>query len=369
MGLWSGFKGLWQDSGVLSTEFYTVSTSRSSDTQIGKSDIVTSVAQWLAKAVIQTAPQMTKGEANNLLRMIERPSTKYNGKNMRAAVTIDLAIRGDSFVRILVNSRNKPVGLMWLPSVDDHEIRNKFAGYKYIGADNSTVIVPEEHMMVFKQGLNPDNTRRGISPLRNLLAEVLTDQEAAAFTHVTLKNMPAAGMIIGPKEGTFSAKDKASYKKLEEGFQQHFTGNNRGKASLVTHAFEIGYIQPDMNKIDLAKLREIPEERICAAQGVQPAVVSLGAGLQTTKVGATMIEMTRQSWRYGALPLIGIIEDTINEQLIEKYAPGAVFELSVAGIDDLRMPIVDIIKLFETGIISKEKAMSMAGVEDNVPIR
>ena len=220
-------------------------------------------------------------------------------------------------------------------------------------------------MIVFKRGLDSDNFRRGVSPLKNLLGEILTDSEAADFTHALVKNLPVPGLLIGPKEGMFAAKSSDQHKKLEESFQEHFTGNQRGKASLVTHAFEIGYVQPDMTKIDLARLRELPEERVCAALGIQPAVLGLGAGLQTTKVGATMVEMTRQSWRYGIIPLISIIQDVYNKYLIARFDPGNYLEFSVSGIDDLRMPIADIISLFQAGLISKTTATSLAGVPDD----
>ena len=201
--------------------------------------------------------------------------------------------------------------------------------------------------------------------LKICLGEISTDSEAADFTYALVKNLPVPGLLIGPKKGYLLRKGAEHYKKLEDSFQEHFTGNQRGKASLVTHAFEIGYVQPDMTKIDLARLRELPEERVCAALGIQPAVLGLGAGLQTTKVGATMVEMTRQSWRYGIIPLISIIQDVYNKYLVARFDPSNELEFSVSGIDDLRMPIPDIISLFQAGLISKATATSLAGVPDD----
>ena len=340
-------------------QFIPLSEVSTSEAEIAKSDIVTTSINWLAKGVVQATPETTR--PSKILQLVRKPHTNYNGKNWLTAVTTDLCVRGDSYTRILLEA-GQPVGLMWLPKVEEVAEGERFVGYKYTNSNYNDVAVPPEEMIVFKLGVSPDNSRRGVSPLKNLLNEVMTDTEAALFTYTMLENMPTAGMVIGPKEGSFASKTDEQYAKLEESFQKHFGGKKRGRASLVTHAFEIGYVQPDMNKIDLAKLRELPEERVCGALGIQPAVLGFGAGLQTTKVGATMMEMTRQSWRYGVLPLIGVLQDTIQERLVDVYDPGNTFELSVSGIDDLRMPIAEIISLFQANLISANTAQQLAGI-------
>ena len=343
--------------------FFTLSSNTQEDIQLNKADIVTSVTSWLAKGVARVELQTAlEGSERDPLRILERPSTYYNGKNLLAAIAVDLCVVGTSHVRMLTRG-GRLIGLMWIPHVQDISNNGKLEAYKYYTASGGEVIVPPRDMVVFRNGIDPGCIWRGRSPLRNTLNEVLTDEEAASFTYDTLKNMPVAGMLVGPKEGSFSSKTKADHEALEGKFQKHFSGDKRGRASLVTHAFEIGYMQPDMNKIDLAKLREIPEERICAALGVQPAVVSLGAGLQTTKVGATMIEMTRQSWRDGTMPLITIIQDAYNEQLVNRFDPGNYLKLSTSKIDDLRMSVDEITKLVSAQIITPEKAAELVGVE------
>ena len=360
MEMWSKVKGFFDSPG---TQFTSIDGVASQNTQLDESDLITSAIAWLAKGITQSVPTL-KFANPSLLHVIEQPSTQYSGEDLVTAVTADLCIRGTSYVRI-IRSRGKLLGLMWLPKVDEATREGKFFGYTYYNSNFLPRHVMAKDMIVFKRGLDSDNLRRGVSPLKNLLDEVLTDGEAASFTHALVKNLPVPGLLMGPKEGTFAAKSSDQFKKLETSFQEHFTGNQRGKASLVTHAFDISYVQPDMSKIDLARLRELPEERVCAALGIQPAVLGLGAGLQTTKVGATMIEMTRQSWRYGVIPLIKTIQNTYNKYLVDRFDTGNKLELSVSGIDDLRMPIPDIISLFQAGLISKLTAANLAGVPND----
>ena len=361
MSVWERARQVF-DTGSGSTQFFTLTTSSSTgEAQLSSSDVVSSAITWIGKGVIQTEIRMDKDSLVDVPRIINRPSSYYNGKSMLMAVTASLCINGTAFIRLL-KTNNRIIGMLWLPVVMDVVEDGELKAYKYYTVKGGEVFIEPEDMLVFRHGVHPDCPWRGLSPLRNLLNEASTDSEAGSFTYDTLKNMPLAGMLVGPKEGYFQAKSKDDHNKLEKSFQEHFGGANRGKASLVTHAFEIGYVQPDMAKIDLARLRDVPEERICAALGVQPAVVSFGAGLQTTKVGATMVEMTRQSWKWGTLPIISIIEDTFNEQLVEKYDPGNKLNLSVAKIDDLRMPIKDILELLSAKVIDVPKAAELAGV-------
>jgi hypothetical protein len=55
-----------------------------------------------------------------------------------------------------------------------------------------------------------------------------------------------------------------------------------------TTAMQLGFAPRDL---DLSALRNVAEERVCAALGVPAAVVGFGTGLEQTKLGATMREL------------------------------------------------------------------------------
>ena len=103
--------------------------------------------------------------------------------------------------------------------------------------------------------------------------------------------MGIIGTIIAPKEsGTVS---KENLKEAKNYVQKAFTGDNRAKFMVLGSPTDVTVMQYNMQGFDVSPIRDISEERVCAALGIPAAVVGFGTGLQQTKVGATMREMRR----------------------------------------------------------------------------
>jgi hypothetical protein len=75
-----------------------------------------------------------------------------------------------------------------------------------------------------------------------------------------------------------------------------------------------------MQGFDVSPLRDVSEERVCAALGIPAAVVGFGTGLQQTKVGATMKEMRQLAWTGGLIPMQKIVGDEIDRSLLRSIA-------------------------------------------------
>ena len=78
-----------------------------------------------------------------MLKVIEQPSTNYNGKDLITAVIADLCIRGTSYVRIIHRGETL-LGLMWLPKVEEAQQKGKFSGYTYYNSSYRPVHVAEK---------------------------------------------------------------------------------------------------------------------------------------------------------------------------------------------------------------------------------
>src|SRR3546814_2618913 len=68
--------------------------------------------------------------------------------------------------------------------------------------------------------------------------------------------------------------------------------------------------------MDTGGARDVAEERVCALLGIPAAVVGFGAGLQQTKVGATMQQMSKQAWENGVLPFCRLAADELKRSLL-----------------------------------------------------
>ena len=173
-----------------------------------------------------------------------------------------------------------------------------------------------------------DNFRKGLSPLRGLLREVWTDNEAAKFTAALLKNGGIPGVVFSPAtaDDTLTPKEgKAVKAKLVE----EYTGANRGKPMVMLGPTKVEQFGFSPKEMDLSFLRDISEERVTAALGVPAAVVGFGSGLQQTKVGATMESLIRLAWTGGVIPLQRIISGEVTRAL------GPFFDVAKAEFDNL----------------------------------
>ena len=70
-------------------------------------------------------------------------------------------------------------------------------------------------------------------------------------------------------------------------------------------------------------MRDVAEERVCSCLGIPAAIVGFGAGLQSTKVGATMNEMRKLAWINGIIPIHRSFADTLHRSLMPDFMRGS----------------------------------------------
>jgi len=101
--------------------------------------------------------------------------------------------------------------------------------------------------------------------------------------------------------------------------EERTTGDNRGRPLVMTGKTKVtafGYSPRDM---DVSSLRDVSEERICAALGVPAAVVGFGTGLEQTKVGATMRELVGLAWNACIGPTQRIIASQVAHKPLAEF--------------------------------------------------
>jgi hypothetical protein len=148
------------------------------------------------------------------------------------------------------------------------------------------------------------------------MREVYTDDQAANFTAAILKNMGVIGVIIAPEVGTLKQE---AVDKLKDDFQQKFTGDKRGSAMVVGGPMKAQVLQYNLSGFDVAPVRDIAEERVCAALGNPRRRHRIRTGLQQTKVGATMREMVKLAWQGGIEPNQQSMADELDRSLLNEF--------------------------------------------------
>ena len=294
---------------------------------LGKASVVMAPVMWVMRQ-LSSAPMMIEnadGERTKdhaMLHLLRRPNQYYGGRILKMAIAHDLVMDGNAYVVKVRNNLRAVVELWYVPYwmiyPDYPQDGSEFISHYVYTPGGREIYLDPDDVIHIRFGIDPQNQRRGLSPLKALLVEIFTDNEAANFAASVLENGGVPGLVISPKEGTISKGDVDAVKDYIE---NKFGGDNRGKPLALsgpTEVKEYGYSPAKMN---LSAIRNIPEERVCACIGVAAAEVGFGTGVQQTKVGATMQELRRKSYEDAVIPLHELIADELETTLLPDFEP------------------------------------------------
>jgi len=304
------------------------------------SSVIAAPVLWVARTLPEAPIAVERdGEIERdhpMARLLRRPNGYYSGHVLEMALAIDLVSNGNAYMLKVRNRMRGPVELWYVPWwmmapkwPDDGSAYISHYEYSPFGVP---MRVEVEDVVHLRFGIDPRNVRLGLSELHSLLREVFTDDEAAAFTATILGNAGVPGLAVFPAtpDVTMSEQDKRDTK---EYLKHAYSGDRRGEPLVMTAPMKVEQFGFNPQQLDLAKLREIPEERVCAVIGIPAAVVGFGSGLAQTKVGATMSEMREMAYESCIIPLQRLITADLDEQLLPDFesrpdACRTVFDLS-----------------------------------------
>lgn len=295
-----------------------------------ESSAVAATLLWMGRTFPEAPPILAPVDApagqeqvirrHPFLELLERPNEYHTGKLLWMATVIDWAANGDSYWLPLYSRAGLPVELWWVPSWQ-MDVEPDATGRELVGAyvykvDGKEVRYKPADVVHFRYGLDPYNPRRGFSPMRALLREVFTDEEAAVFTASLLRNMGVPGIVISPDTDQSIGLDDAKANRAY--VRSNFTGENRGEPMVMTGRTRVEQFGFSPDQLTLRELRRIPEERVTAVFGIPAMVVGLGAGLERSTF-TNMAEAREAAYEAGIIPMQGMLAEEIRWQLLPKY--------------------------------------------------
>jgi HK97 family phage portal protein len=348
------------------------------------SNVVMAPIQFIQRTFTQSVPiveekadgrKWTPLDEHPLEALLAEPNPFYDGDTLAKAYLLSWFIDGNAY---LLKARNGLRGVAhlwyiphWLIGPEwSRDGRGPFITHYDFNPDGrGKQKVPVEDVVHLRVGLDPRNPRKGLSPIKAALREVLTDEEASAFSAYLLGNMGVPGGIISPKTADvqMSTDDIADMKAY---MKSGFTGKKRGDWAVFGQPTEVQQFGFDPNRLMLGPLRDISEERICAMLGVPAAVVGFGAGLQSTKVGATMRELVKLARVNCIEPTQSTIGRQVGGQLLPDFEPEP--ELFRVTYDNSGVSMFledqDAIakrsgELYAAGLATRDEARGMVGLD------
>lgn len=296
--------------------------------------VVTAPVLWIARAlpeaVLSVERKNREGSEDQpghpMLALIQRPNAYYGDIALWMATVVSFLIDGNAYWLIVRNGAGKPVELWYVPHWT-MEPRYPTDGsvfishYRYSPGGGEAQDIAPEDVIHFRHGINPRDIRRGLSPLDGTIREIFIDLESSNFVASLLRNMGVPGVVISPKQGIAVAPEDVQATKAY--VSQAYGGDNRGGTLVLGAPTDVQSFGFNPQQLNMSEGRDVAEERVCACLGIPAAVVGFGAGLQQTKVGATMEELRKLAWNNGVLPFARMLADELQRSLLGQFATGA----------------------------------------------
>ncbi len=312
--------------------------------------------------------ELSVDTGNPITQLIRRPNPHYPGSLLWFSTMLEFMVSGNAYWVKERDAAGTIKHLWWVPKalitpISHPNASNEFLlGYEYVPSGEPMLLLPEDVVHI-KYGLDPGDQRLGLGPLGSVIREMATDDQAANFTATLMRNSAVPGMMMTPEKGvTF---DQQTRDEAKSRWNQSFGGDRQGGLMVASGAMKVTPVGIDPDKLDLGRIRQLPEERICAVLGIQPAVLGLGTGLENTKVGATMKEMREQAWENLLIPLGTMIAEQIDDQLLDDFNSEQVAAFDLRKVrtlqDDETQKSDRVIAQVKAGIIKVSQAQAQLG--------
>ena len=297
-----------------------------------KSGVVVAALNWIMRSFPE-APVIVErrsGEVweidtgHELELLLDQPNPFYDGRVLWMATVMDFCF-GNAYWMKVRNGKGDVVELWWVPRALIRPVFDPVGEpgtwvqyYEYRTGAGEPKHLKVEDVVHFRFGMDPVNPRLGFSQLNAVFREVYIDDQAANFTASILRNMGIIGLIFSPETGG-TAIPPGKLNEFKEYVQKNFTGDKRGQAMAFSQPTKAQVLQYNLQGFDVGPIRDISEERVCAALGIPAAVIGFGTGLQQTKVGATMREMIQLAWRGAIMPMQKIMAGELKRSLVGDF--------------------------------------------------
>jgi HK97 family phage portal protein len=197
--------------------------------------------------------------------------------------------------------------------------RNFIDFYEYTYAPGKRERIPTENIVHFRIGIDDQDHRLGLAPIRRLVRLIASDEEATRFADALLHNFGVPGLVVQVPENTPITEDAAL--ELKARIQSTFGTEGRGNVGVLSGGAsmqQFGFSPSDLN---LEILHNVPEARIAAVMRVPPAVAGLGVGLDQTANFASLNAVYEAFTERVLVPTWRLDSAKLNKQLKPDFTP------------------------------------------------
>lgn len=305
-----------------------------------------------------------------ILQLLAQPTPNVPPSLVWSWILPDYQLLGNAYFR-KVRVSGRVVGLQYLAADMVRPVGNKvnpLIKYQYT-VDGTSYDIPLEDMIHIRYGRDPQDSRFGRSPITSVLREIATDNVAASAAFGMVRNGGMPSIMVGPDyKGGVEDLSEDDARQTKRKLQQDFTGDNAGSVLVMTGPFKVEQVSHKPSEMAFDEIRRKPEERVCAALGLNPLVLQLGSGLERATY-SNLEQATRSAWTDGMIPLMRQMAEALTIALLPDYEetqPGDYLEFDVSTVPSLQADLNEDAeraeRLYKSGIVDLATAKRVAGI-------
>lgn len=257
--------------------------------------------------------------AHPLTKLFARPNRFYTGDLLWKSLGLSWIISGNVYFYKVRNKLGEVIELWYLPhfAIEPRWSGNNFIDYYAYNSDGQEHRLEPSDVVHLRNGIDPHNTRMGLSDVASALREIYTDNEAANFSALLMKNSGVPPFALVPKQDLTGMKQD-DVARLQNSFMRKISGDERGKPAVSTRAFDLVKTGFSPEELDLSKLRRLPEETIASLTGLPAVVLQFGAGLEHSTY-ANYAEARKSAYEDVIVPLWRYIQAELTHQMLADF--------------------------------------------------
>ena len=344
---------------------------------------LTAIASAIAEpelTVYRTGPgERVELENTELGRLLARPNPHMSLDTLLAYTSTALHVAGNAYWRKLRSGSSRSGNVVELWPISPRSIEpyttpgssDYVTSYRYTDDAGHVTQIAPANVVHFRYGLDDDDHRLGAAPLKRLLAEVCTDQQATRYADRLLANLAINGLTLSfDKEAP--PIDQQAADELKARISSAYGGDNVGATAVLSPGASLTALGFSPEQMDLKVLHRVPEERISAVLGVPAIVAGLGAGLD--RATYSNVREAREMFTEAKLiPLWRSLAATITASLVPDFVsdPDVVVDFDTSEVralaEDQNALALRLKTLVEAGILTEDEARAEIGYEPKPP--
>lgn len=307
--------------------------------------------------------------------LLARPNPVYALDTMLGYLSTCLHVAGNAYWRKLRAGDPETGNVVELwpispsmiePWTDPNQPADFITSYRYTWASGRSEDISTGNMIHFRYGIDDADHRVGCAPLRRLLREISSDEQATRYADRLLANLAINGLTLSfDKEAP--PIDQATADELKARVRANYGGDAVGSVAVLSPGAQLTALGFSPEQMDMKTLHRVPEERISAVLGVPAIVAGLGAGLDHATY--SNVQQAREAFtETKLLPLWKSLAADLTIQLVPDFTSDSSTVLAFdttevrALADDQNALATRLKTLVEAGIITADEARAEIGL-------